>query len=275
MTILELFLKFLKRLAPDREFNAVIKATANIAFPRGKEQIKEESEVIYAALNRKIPIDDVERILMRTKPLFYLRNFKRDGDETVEISEAIQNSTKFQLELSDLNIIYRFYNNYFNFRSKVANERHSNPGIDCNSLSPSEDVDLIVNLSDCNGKFWGSVKFSEAECLWIAKPGDGGGLYATMLFLALTSARKKLSPDDKDQFSRWAGLPRGTWTERHYSEFAFSCVKWLSIADDEIRYNENLKKVKEWLAQSGECSSLNLDFNSAMRAVFSRMFQNN
>ena len=187
MKIPRILAKLFKRFAPENESKAVIMSTANIAFPRGKEQIKD----------------------------------------------------------------------------------------DCNTLSPSEDVDLIVNLCDCNGKFWGSVKFSGDECLWIAKPGDGGGLYATMLFVALTSARKKLSPDDRDQFSRWAGLPRGSWTEKHYSEFAFSCVKWLSIPDAEIEYNENLKRVKEWLAQSGECSSLNRDFSSAMRAIFSRVFVNN
>ena len=74
---------------PPNKVLDVMQKLADIAFPRGQEQINEEAEVIHAILNERIPVEDVKRILIRTKPLFYIENFKRSDGVINDCSETM------------------------------------------------------------------------------------------------------------------------------------------------------------------------------------------
>jgi hypothetical protein len=270
MKLLKILSSIFSSNRPPKKVLDVMHKIAGIAFPRGNQQINEEAEIIYAILNKRVPVEDVKRILIRTKPLFYMENSSKSNVEIVDCSEVIRNSTKIPLSNNDIILINQFYSNYFGFQLGSIEKDLLKTNTQTNFPPQVEDFDLKIDLIDKNAKLWGSVQFIGDQMKWIGRGESGGGFYAVMLCMAISAARKNLSSDDKNKFSLWAGLPQGAWTDRHYSEFAFSWVIWLSEETNEIADNENLKKAQYFLNQSGECGSLVYDFCSDIRKLFLR-----
>lgn len=238
MKILNLFRKFFDPDRPPKQMMEIYGKIAEIAFPRGTEQIAEEAEMLHAVLNKNISVSDLKGILIATKPLFYFENCKRDGEIARLHNSVFENRSKAIISEMDINLIYKFYENYFGFNSNSSE-----------SLSSEKFIPNIlthINLYDQEGYFWGCVNFEDNIPFKVTETGQRM-IYQILLLRAVFSAKRNLSNEDRDVFSNITLLPKGEWTEVHYNRFAFLFAAWVNYFNENIYKNKKLNQVKNVL----------------------------
>jgi hypothetical protein len=235
MKILSLFRKFFDPERPPKQMIEIFDKIAEIAFPRGNEQIAEEAEMLYAVLNKNISVSDLKGILIATKPLFYFKNFKRDGEIARLDKSMFEKRSKVIISEMNINLIHKFYENYFGFNSNSSK-----------SLSSEKDISNIlnhVNLYDQEGYCWGCVNFKDKIPFKITETGPKM-IYQHLILCAVVSAKRNLSNEDRDIFSNITLLPEGEWTELHYNKFAFLFAVWIKYYNEKIYRTKPLNDMK-------------------------------
>jgi hypothetical protein len=239
MKIINLFRKVFNPDRPPKNVMATMGKIAEIAFPRGNEQISEEAEMLYAVLNKRVSEEDLKGILVTTKPLFYLKNCRQKG-AIISINNSIfADRSKTYISETDIKTILKFYENYFEFYP-AAYEISS-------SESNAPNILTHVNLYDREGYFWGCVDIADNK--WYPKLTETGirSVYQTVLIGAVIAAKRNISDEDRSVFSNIAALPKGEWTEVHYNRFAFLFAVWIKCYkdfDESIPRTAKLNQVK-------------------------------
>lgn len=240
MRIINLFREILNPRHPPKNVMATMEKVSGIAFPRGNEQISEEAEMLYAVLNKRVSVEDLKAILVATKPLFYLKNCRQKGNIIRIHNSIFENRSKTSISEMDINLILKFYENYFGFHSEVFE----------NTFSEISAPNILthVNLYDRDGYFWGCVDFENKKLFKVTETGTRS-VYQTILLSAVCAAKRNLSNEDRNIFSDAAMLPKGEWTEVHYNRFAFLFATWLKYFNENSFENEKLNQIKNVLQE--------------------------
>lgn len=226
---------------PPKDIREILRKVEAIAFPRGREQISEEAETLYAVLERRVSIEDLKVIISVTKPMFYVQNKNAAGGKIQRIDNSIfQKRSKIPISNVDIGIIHKFYANYFNLEPEIRK------GYSTTSDSPK--VIEEVNLFDEDNGFWGKINLKNPDLLKSAKMRIHESKYETLYNMLLISlvigAHKRLSKDDQNEFCRIAYLPEVSWGESHYSRFAFLMSDWVCDPDEDDLGLKVLKDAK-------------------------------
>lgn len=251
---------------PPKKVDDIMEKLTKIAFPGGQNQITEEVEMLFSVTNGKCPVEDLKRLLVRTKALFYLRNYRSEGKTMQFLSrEVFQNSTETKLSNQDIDTIQQFYANYFGF-SNISSDVKTVDSIQQSNEPSSMEIKL-----EKDGIYWGSVEISgEKSIIHSSRTGVASGL----LHLSVVLARQNLNNYEKLEFCKWAELPDCGWTQLHYSAFAFAFVRWLAIPNVEFSKFEALSNIQKWLAASGEATWETREFSEVISNVFMKIFKN-
>jgi hypothetical protein len=134
----------------------------------------------------------------------------------------------------------------------------------------SEPIVREIRLTK-NGFCWGILEICNDNTVTIKSQKDG--FPSAILHITAAAAFTHLDKSDKKIFNLWAGLPEYEWNELHYSEFAFSFLRWLSIPNSFFDNSEKLSKTQKWLNESGDLTWETNEFNDAVTDVFVRMFK--
>jgi hypothetical protein len=235
------------------------------AFPLGDNQIHEEAEMLHAVLNGSIPIDDLKKIIVVTKPLFYL-NQQRQKGEVTRINSSIFEKHSKSITENDIELILKFYENYFGVN-------HS----DINNLSSEKSKSSIlthVNLYDQDGYFWGCVDVLNKN--WSPKLNEKGirSVYQNILMGAVIASNRNISDDDRESFTKITMLPKGEWTEAHYNKFAFLFAAWIKYFKyfDETDSKSNLLNQVKKMLQEFNIEFQEIAGNEAVVAIFEKCF---
>jgi hypothetical protein len=209
---------------PPKSVQEVFAKMYDISFPRGDQQIAEEAEILHAVLNMKVSVNDLKKIILNTKPQFYMFNMivnnKDVSDDFIcEVpADTFQKWTKTKLLESDLVLIHRFYINYFGL-TNISSETHE---VEVETL----DELIVVDIHGRDGYYWGSYDFSSNQFLNNNENGQKR-IFQVLLLSSVMIAKHKLTNSQREIFSNIMNLPLGSWTHEHYSIFAFSLANWM------------------------------------------------
>lgn len=252
--------KLFKRFKCPNEMSKLFEIMKKAAFPSGKDQIHEEAEMLYAVLNGRLSIDDLKKIIVATKPLFYL-NQQRQNGEVTRISNSLFEKHSKSIKESDIDLILIFYSNYFN-PSNLSSGKLSSSTL------------KHVNLYDGNGYFWGCVDVLSEN--WTPKLTEKGNrsIYQNILMGAVLASKRNLTDHDRVVFTEITMLPKGEWTELHYNKFAFSFATWIRYFKyfDETDSKSNLLNQVGKLLQEFDIELEEIARNETVVAIFEKCF---
>lgn len=255
---------------PPKSVQEVFAKMYNISFPRGDQQIADEAEILYAILNAKVSVNDLKKIIVNTKPQFYMFNMivknKDVSDKFVcEVpASTIQKWTKTKLQESDLVLIHRFYVNYFGL-TNIFTEPHK---VEIETL---DDL-IVVNIHDRDGHYWGSYDFSSNQFLNNNETGQKR-IFQVLLLSSVMIAKHKLTNSQREIFSKIMNLPLGIWTHEHYSIFAFSLANWMIDCSTDDHDLIVIKTFRQILA-GFEMIQYDGHLDSALIPIFAGLFSN-
>ena len=251
-----------KRFNRPNEMNKLFEKMQAAAFPSGKEQIHEEAEMLYAVLNGRVPVNDLEKIIVATKPLFYL-NQQRQKGEVTRLNNSLFEKRSKSIKESDIELILNFYKNYFELSPTSFDK-----------LSPS--VLTHVNIHDRDGYFWGCVNLSNKDrSLKLTETGIRR-IYQIILLGAVLGAHRNISEEDREIFTEITLLPKGKWTEVHYNRFAFLFAAWMKYFKcfDEGNSNANLLNKVSKMLQEFDIEFEEVAKNESVVSIFEKCFVN-
>jgi hypothetical protein len=220
MKIIKNILSLFNLLRTPNGVQNTLKKVECIAFPRGHDQILEEAEILYAILEKRVTLDNIKEMISITKPMFYVVSIL-SSDNSQKVSNNIYRKySQKSISDDDINTIQLFYANYFGAGNMFEESVHSD------KLASNE-----IEIRDEKGVVWGRLNLDNPDVpksVKMKKHESNYELLYHMLVLSLVvGIDKRLSSKNKKEFSRIVNLPQDTWSNIHYSRFAFLMADWL------------------------------------------------